>query len=183
MYIGQRVRELRKTHKMSLTELAEKSGVQIATLSRIENLKMTGTLDSHTSIAKALGVDITHLYAHIITKEDKVNLGASRPVMDMFVHSDKSSYEILTTKVISKKMMPILLKIEPGGQTRKEQNPPGSEKFVFVLEGKIDIHIGDKAYPLSKYNTLYFNASLEHYFMNARKVTARVLCVGTPVAL
>jgi transcriptional regulator with XRE-family HTH domain len=183
MYIGKRVKELREIQGMKLVELAEKSGVQIATLSRIENLKMTGTLESHMHIAKALGVDVTQLYTDIVKEEDKVDLKTKRSVSDVFVHSDKSSYEILISKVLSKKMMPILLKIEPQGKTNKEQNPIGSEKFIFVLDGKIEVKIGKEAYSLSKHNTLYFDASLEHSFINSGKSTAKVICVVTPVAL
>ncbi|MCK5178412.1 MAG: helix-turn-helix transcriptional regulator, partial [Candidatus Omnitrophica bacterium] len=62
MYIGKRLRELRMAQGMSLSGLAEKSGVQIATLSRIEHLKMTGTVESHMNIARALDIDITQLY-------------------------------------------------------------------------------------------------------------------------
>ena len=60
--LGTHIQQIRKIRKMSLTELAQSSGVQIATLSRIENGKMTGTLGSHMNIAKALGVDITEIY-------------------------------------------------------------------------------------------------------------------------
>lgn len=183
MYIGKTLKELRKAAGMSLTELADKSRVQIATLSRIEHMKMTGTLESHMNIARALGVDITRLYAGIVKQEDKVDMGTSQPRTDKFVHSDKSSYEILTSKVLSKKMMPILLKIEPAGKTQKEQNQPGAEKFVYVLDGKIEVHIEGKPYALSKGHTLYFDASVEHYFINNGKSTAKVLCIGTPVAL
>ena len=183
MYIGKRVQELRKVRGMSLTELAEKSGVQIASLSRIENMKMTGTLESHMKIAQALGVDVTQLYTAIIKEEDKARVHTPKSLSDVFVHSDKSSYEILTSNVLGKRMMPILLKIEPEGRTNMEQNPPGSEKFIFVLEGKIEVQVGDKTYSLSRYNTLYFDASLEHKFVNAGKTTAKVICVGTPVAL
>ena len=183
MYIGKRLKELRKAQGMSLSELAEKSGVQIATLSRIEHLKMTGTLESHMNIARALGIDITHLYTDIIKDREKVDFQGSRSATDVFVHSDKSSYDILTSKVLSKKMMPILLKIEPGGKTNKEQNQIGAEKFIFVLDGKIEAAIGSETYALSKSNTLYFDASLEHHFINIGKSTAKVLCVATPVAL
>lgn len=183
MYIGKRLKEIRQAQGMSLTALAEKSGVQIATLSRMENLKMTGTLESHMRIAQALGVDITHLYSNIIRPEDKVDVRTPQTATDVFTHSDKSSYEILTSRVLSKKMMPILLKIEPEGSTNKEQNAPGSEKFIFVLEGKIEARIGGESYLLSKAASLYFDASLEHYFVNKGKTTARAVCVGTPVAL
>lgn len=183
MYIGKRVQELRKVRGMSLTELAEKSGVQIATLSRLENMKMTGTLESHMNIALALGVDVTQLYTAIIKEEDKAQVHTAKSVSDVFVHSEKSSYEILTSNILGKRMMPILLKIEAGGETNQEQNPAGSEKFVFVLDGKIEVQVGEKTYALSRHNTLYFNASLEHKFVNIGKTTAKVICVGTPVAL
>lgn len=185
MYIGKRVQELRKVKGMSLTELAEKSGIQIATLSRIEHMKMTGTLECHMNIARALGVDITQLYSAIIREETTASpqVKTAQSPTDVFVHSDKSSYEILTSNVLAKRMMPILLKIEAGGQTNTEQNPPGSEKFVFVLEGKIEVHVREKSYALARHNTLYFDAGQEHRFVNAGNVTAKVICVGTPVAL
>src|SRR3989338_11206842 len=136
--------------KDSLSELSLKSGIQIATLSRIEHLKMTGTLESHMNIANALGVDIAQLYTDIIKEEDRVDLKTSQSTTDVFTRNDKSSYEILTSKVLSKRMMPILLKIEPDGQTNTEQNQIGTEKFVYVLEGKIEIKIEDASYTLTK---------------------------------
>ncbi len=183
MYIGKRIEGLRKARGMKLIELAEKSGVQIATLSRMEHMKMIGTLESHMQIAKALGVDITQLYTDIIKEENKVDLTTPKSATDVFVHSDKSSYEILTPKVLSKRMMPVLLKIDPEGSTNKEQNRPGAEKFIFVLEGKIEAHVGAETYPLAKANSLYFDASLEHWFVNKGKTAAKAICVGTPVAL
>ena len=183
MLIGKKIKELREARKMSLTELSQQSGVQLATLSRMENLKMTGTLESHMKIAQALGAALPQLYNDIIKEEKKVELQTAKSSGDVFVHSKKSSYEILTGKVLSKKMMPILFKIEPGGETHLEHNPFGTEKFIFVLEGKIDVKIDGETYPLSKSNTLYFDASLEHKLMNTSKAPARVICVATPVVL
>jgi len=183
MYIGKKIKALRKEQGMSLSVLSEESGVQIATLSRMENNKMTGTLESHILIAKALGVDVTKLYSDIIKEDSRVDIQKEPSSSDVFVHSNKSSYEILTTKVLSKKMMPILLKVEPGGQTSPEENKVGTEKFVYILEGKAEVTIGDETYSLSKGNTLYFDASLKHFFLNSNKSTAKLLCVITPPAL
>lgn len=47
MHIGRIIRRLRKERKITLLELSQKSGVAIATLSRIETGKMTGRLKSH----------------------------------------------------------------------------------------------------------------------------------------
>ena len=184
MHVGQRIKELREAQRMLLTELSKKSGVQIATLSRIENLKMTGTLDSHMAIAKALGVDLPHLYRDLESKaQAKAEKLTAKSHSDVFVHSDKSSYEILTSKLLNKKMMPVLLKIESGGRTNKEQNQLGTEKFIFILEGSIKVVVDKEEFALTKNNTLYFDASLPYYMENTGKALAKVLCIGTPVAL
>lgn len=185
MFLGERIREIRKKRSMSLTELAQKSGVQMATLSRMENAKMTGTLESHIAIARALGVDISQLYKDLDRPQPPPS--SSHPIEkqapEVFTHNEKSSYEILTTNILSKKMMPTLLKVEPGGRTAKEQNVPGAEKFVFVLEGKLTVHLGEQTFPVGKHNTLYFDASMEHFFTNDGTATAKAICVTTPMTL
>ncbi len=183
MFIGKRVRELRQKNSMTLSELSQKSGVQIATLSRIEHMKMPGTLESHMKIAKALEVDVTQLYTDIVSQEQKVARGPVKTATDMFVGSQNASYEILTSKVLSKKMMPILLKIDPGGQTNPEQHPPGAEKFIYILDGTLTIIIGEDAFTLKKHNTLYFDASQTHYYKNTRTKAVKMIGVCTPVML
>ena len=183
MYIGNKVNELRKNLRMTLVELSDKSGVQVATLSRIENNKMIGSLESHMAIAKALGVDVTRLYSDIIREESRVDVGKSKDKADIFVHSTRATSEILTTNIMAKKMMPVLLTLEGGGQTGKEQHALNSEKFVYVVEGQVEVKIGEQSYPLSKGQTMYFDGSLQHVFRNPAKSTARVICVTTPVQL
>lgn len=183
MQIGKRIKELRESQELTLTELAQKSGVQIATLSRMENSKMIGTLESHQNIAKALGIDLVKLYQGLSPSRRQEGAATDARTLETFAYNDKASYEILTTQVLSKKMMPIVLKIEEGGVTNPEQSSIGSEKFLFVLEGEIEARVGEKTFPLKKNNTLYFDASVEHSFENTGKGAARLIIVGTPVNL
>jgi len=184
MLIGSRIKELRESHKMTLTELSEKSGVQIATLSRIENLKMTGTLESHLNIAKALGVDLVELYQNVAESETKPEASQVRSATaESFTYNDQASYEILTSKLMAKKMLPIILRIDADGKTNPEQNQSNSERFVFVLEGEVTAYIGKEAYTLKANGSLYFDASIEHYFENKGKKTVKMISVVTPVML
>jgi len=183
MFIGKRIEAIRKSKKMKLTEIAEATGIQMATLSRIENMKMTGTLESHIKIAKALGVDVTEIYKDIEKENAIVEFQNNRNTADVFTHSDSAFSEILTKNMLDKKMMPVLIRIEPGGKTNIEQNRPGSEKFIFLLEGIIEINVNDKKYSLTKHSTMYFDAALPHTFINTGKSNAKVLCVSTPVTL
>ena len=63
--IGDRIKELREEKNISLADLSKRSGVEIATLSRIENKKMVGTLESHARIAYSLDVELYQLYQDI----------------------------------------------------------------------------------------------------------------------
>jgi len=182
MYIGEKLHAIRKAKRISLTELSEKSKVQMATLSRIENKKMVGTLESHMQIAKALGIDVTELYKGLSHQNAIIDFGHDKNT-DVFTHSDKASYEILTKNIMNKKMMPTLVRIEEGGKTNKEQSQGGSEKFIFVLDGHLEININSQVFILHKFNTLYFDAALPHYYRNTGKGAVRLICVGTPVSL
>ena len=182
MIIGDKLHQIRKSKKITLTELSEKSGVQLATLSRIENQKMTGTLASHMAIAKALGIDVVDLYKSVIHEQKQVEVSDTK-TSEVFTHNEKSSFEILTKNVLSKQMMPTLIRIEQGGSTQKDQSSANSEKFLFVLDGTVEAMIDGKAIRLVKNSSLYFDASLSHTFKNTGRTVAKLLCVATPVSL
>lgn len=182
MFIGDKMFALRRQKRMTLSELSKISGIQLATLSRIENKKMVGTLESHIGIAKALEIDITELYKGIDKDNSPIEVGGSNAT-DVFTHSEDSSYEILTKNILHKKMMPTLIRIDEGGRTNKEQNKNGTEKFIFALEGRVEVTVNDQIFNLHKHNTLYFDASLPHFYRNTGKATARLLSIMTPVSL
>lgn len=183
MYIGEKIKTIRKSKHMSLTDLSSASGIQMATLSRIEHKKMVGTLESHIMIAKALGVDVTELYAEISQSSYPTEVTSPKDNADVFTHSEKSSYEILTKNVLQKKMMPTLIQIEPDGRTNKEENAKGNEKFIYVLDGTIQAIIGSSTHTLPKHHSIYFDSSIPHVFENNGKTKAKVLSIATPVSL
>ena len=183
MLIGHKLRELRVRRKLTLEELSKKSGVQLATLSRIENLKMVGSLESHLNIAKALNIEVTELYSELVSPKDKAEVESPKSTSEIFTHSDKASYEILTKNVFNKKMMPVMMRIESGGKTQMEKSDLGTEKFLFVLEGEIKVSVADETFRLQKHNTLYFDAALPHSYTNGGKTNARMLVIGTPSSL
>ena len=183
MNVGDIIHRLRKERKMTLLELSQKSGVALATLSRVENGKMTGTLDSHMRIAEALETTLPDFYKNLSGSRKTVEVRIKKRVVDVFVHNRSSTSEILASKAMNKKMMPIMVKIAKGGNTHKEETKPGVEKFIYILDGKIEAHLGEENYALTKGDTLYFESSLPHYFKNTGTGEARIISVVSPPAL
>ena len=183
MNISKKIRTLRKEKNMTLRELSETSNVALASLSRIETGKMIGTIESHQSIASALGKNLSQLYSNTDIEENAVEYQSIKNRTDRFLHNDKASCYMLTNKVLSKKMMPLMLKIAPGGQSTTEQLPKETEKFIYLLKGKLAITTSDQTHTLTKGETLYFDASSSHYFKNLGSVEAQAICIITPPAL
>ena len=184
--VGARLRTLRASQKVTLVELAKASGVDAATISRIETGKMSGTLHSHIRLAAALGLKITELYAGIeeARAKDAVTIRPPAAGGAVYVHqAGKSAITMLTTDILKKKLMPILVTIEPGGATQKEEARVGTEKFLYVLEGALEARVGEATHPLRRGASLYLDASIPHSLRNPGPKAARCLVVTTPPVL
>ena len=181
--LGERIQKLRKARRLTLLEIAKKTRIDMATLSRIENGKMTGTLDSHVQIAEALGVRLPELYEQVIDKVYEAKDEKVRKRIETYSHSSGAVAELLTTGVLQKKMMPIVLKLKIGGHTAAEEYSGITERFIYVTKGALEIHLGKATKTLKQGESLYFDASLPHSFRNPLKSETEALSVLTPSSL
>lgn len=181
--IGKKIKALRKAKKMSLVELSRTSGVALATLSRIENGVMPGTIESHLNISKSLGVTLSELYKDVDASEKEVVIVSGKKHTETFFHGENVLFEILSTNILSKKMMPVLLKIAPNSKSNSEQAPKDAEKFIYCIEGELELTVAGKIYKIEKADAVYFSADSEHYIANITDKPAKALCVTTPPVL
>jgi transcriptional regulator with XRE-family HTH domain len=73
--IGDRIREVRNARQLSLTDVAVKAGVSVATLSRIENNKQGLDLDLFMLLARILKTDPNEIL-------DDTQRGAAEPIAE-----------------------------------------------------------------------------------------------------
>ena len=185
MELGEQIRALRKEQKLSLEQLAAKSGVALATLSRLENGKHSGNFKTHQKIAKAMGLAIADLYRGFEQGDQEAVLLKPPGLREAetFTYNEKVFAVQLTQQISNKKMFPQLLVLEPGGKTSVEQYHRGTERWVFGEKGELEVKVGEQSYRLPKGGTLYFKASLPHRFSNLGKSVAKCILVTTPVIL
>jgi transcriptional regulator with XRE-family HTH domain len=184
MEIGLRLRSLRKNREMSLEDLARRSGVALATLSRIENGKGSGTFRTHQKIADAMGVSLPELYRGLDKPEEVAVALPSEEEAETFTFDEKASAIFLVRGIRAKQMLPQLLVIQPGGKTALEQYREGTDRWLFGLEGSAQVQVGPKTYPVSEGGTLYFRGSLPHRLINSHhSKIAKVISVTSPVVL
>ncbi len=173
--LGPRIREIRKEKGLTLIEIAEKTGIAQATLSRIETGTMLGTVESHAKIAEILGVGLADLYTDIDTRRDQTFHQPKTSRLQVAHHDKTFQLELLTSESGKRKMSPFLLTLQPGGRTGTECYDRETEKFIFVLEGEASASVDGKEYPLKQGETLYFEASLPHFFRGTGGKVSKLL--------
>ena len=181
--LGERIKSLRVSRGLTLVGLATATQIDQATLSRIENGRMTGTLASHMKIAEALGLRLPDLYEQTLHDLNEAKEKEARKKIETFSHSSGAVAELLTHGILQKKMMPILLKLKPGGRTEIEEYSSPAERFAYVLKGSVEVTVGEEKKRLEPGESLYFNASRPHHFRNASKSECWCLSVITPASL
>src|SRR3989338_204025 len=139
---------------------------------------MSGTLESHVRLASALGLKLTDLYAGIeeLRAKRAATLVPSAPHKDVYVHeAGKSSITLLTSEIMQKKLMPVLVTVEPGGRTQREEAKVGTERFLYVRDCPLEARVGEETHVLKRGSSLYLDAAVPHSFKNTGRVTAKFI--------
>ncbi len=181
--LGQRIKMLRKMRDLTLTDVAKKTGIDQATLSRMENDLMVGTIHSHMKIADALGIPLPDLYKDTLNKLSETKEKSFTKKIETFSHAGGAVAELLTTGILQKKMMPVLLKLKPKAFTETEEYPRHTERFVYAMKGEVEISVGKEKKAIKEGETLYFDAGQPHSFKNNSKSECWCLSVMTPTSL
>lgn len=183
MTLGKKLKELRQVRDWSLAEVSKRSGVALSSLSRIETGKMTGTLESHLKVARALGVRLSELYASIDVPGPAVEVRQAEDPSDQIAAGKGAALSVLTSTPLQKKMLPALLHLAPKKSAQKQQGPAGSERFLYVLKGQLEAAVGDQTARAGAGETLYLQASHPHTLSNPGSVPLLALSVSCPPTL
>lgn len=182
MNLGERIKQLRGAK--SQKEFARLCGIDDTTISKIESGLLTGTLEVHRKISKGLGISLSSLYKGVYEEEIKPFETAAGPEEKPFHYNEKVTSQFLTRNIfLNKKMLPEILVLEPQGEAQDEL-PPDTQRFLYMLEGEVEIKIGNNTYILKQGQPFYItDASIPHFIKNTGSAKARVLRITDPVKL
>lgn len=179
---GQRLRAARKKLGWTLAEVADRSGVSITTISRVERGQLALSYEKFAALARALGMDIGSMFAARGTRP----VALERPVLTRagqgtVYRGTAFTYEFLGAGVTGKQMSPIVGTVH----ARRIEGPEDfarhdGEEFVYVLSGTIEVHFEEgETVRLSRGDSLYFDSRIGHAFVSVGRTTARVIGATT----
>ncbi len=176
--LAQRIRTHRLDRRLTLEEVASRTGQTRSWLSKVENFRITPSLAALAEIARAFDVTLSDLFKGLDEKPALVLVRRNeRKVVDRDQSETNTAvYESLAHKRVSRSMDPFLITIPPGVAREKALPHPG-EEFLFVESGAVQFEYDGQIYQLAAGDSVYFDANVPHRLINSFKKPAIVMCV------
>lgn len=157
LLIGREVRKYRRKHEITATELAHAAGISLGMLSKIEKGIISPSLGTLHSLSEALAVPISALLRRaqaertaVFTKCVSSNAGNKSP-------------DITISSVDGFVVHPFILTLTPENFNKSSEILYESGiKFIFILDGELEYHHGDKTYDMATGDSLQFDAIIPH---------------------
>lgn len=176
MSIGAAIKARRNQLGMTLTELAIKSERSASFLSQVENGNAGLSVTSLMQIAKALGVSINFF---VDTSEDASPIRAPEDRHYFSLNGSKMRNARLGTMDEDRQLEPIHVIIPPH-TTSSDTFGHAGEEFVYVLQGRLTLHIGNKVHHLGPGHSAWHRSGTRHNWSNEGDEEVHLIWVGTP---
>lgn len=176
MEIGDKIKSLRKKMDLTQEELASRSELTKGFISQLERNLNSPSVDTLKDVLEALGTNLGDFFQE---KEDEQIVFTSD---DYFVGVNEKmghSMEWIVPNSVKNNMEPVLLTLEPEGES-KIYSPNEGEEFGYVLKGEIKIFYGGKEFKVKKGETFYIFSDEERYIKNSSKGKSKVLWISNP---
>ena len=184
--IGAKIKSIRESKHLSIEETAERSGLSIEQIERIEGNIDFPSLAPLIKIARVLGVrlgtfldDQSELGPVVCRKKDSNNeasgIGFSNNDSQARKHME---YHSLSQDKSGRHMDPFLIAVAPTEEgVNFVLSSHEGEEFIYVMEGVLEINYGKNTYILEEGDSIYYDSIVAHHVHAAANNTAKILGV------
>jgi transcriptional regulator with XRE-family HTH domain len=176
--VGQRLREIRAVRGLSMRALAEMSGLNINTLSLIENQHTSPSVSTLQQLAQSLQVSITEFFQ---TNHGSKELVHQRHGQRARVSFEHSAMEDLSAGMPHFGAELLIVTLNPGADSGKNPIVHTGREFIYCIEGHVTYTVNNQKYFLDAGDSLVFEAYLPHQWKNSEPTPSRVLLILCPM--
>jgi len=168
--VGKKIKKARTQKKVSFSALANETGFSVDYLKSIEAGKETPPVGALLQISRALEID-----SGFLLREKKTTL--KKRIKAYTERTENYAYTTLTPGAENKHLKAFKIIVEPLKDHKGIGYQHEGEEFVYVLEGKIEITVGENINKLNKGESLHFNSGIRHMLRNTGKEKAELIVV------
>jgi transcriptional regulator with XRE-family HTH domain len=175
--VGRQLRHLRHTRGLSLRTLADQSGLNINTLSLIENGKSSPSVSTLQLLSQALDVPIAFFFESEPIKKKVVYQPKDQRSRSLL--QDKS-LENLGKDLAGSAVQPFIVHLKSGAGSGRRPIVHTGYEFVYCLSGSIQYQVEQEDYPLQTGDSLLFESNLPHRWKNVHHEESSILLIFFP---
>ena len=158
---GQRIKKLREDHKMSVVDLAEKTGQPPEFIEQVESDSLTPPVSFLLQLSQALNIDPSSF----LTDQEKVQIDGKRQE-GYAKRTQNYSYRTLTPGAANKHLRSFMVTIEPREYHKMVEYKHPGEEFIIVSKGELELTLGGKVFHLKQGETMHFESETRHKLRN-----------------
>ena len=174
MNIGKKIKELRSLRGLTQEELANRCELTKGYISQLENDLTEPSISTLEDILLSLGSNFSEFFSE--EKDEKI-IFTKEDYFEKIEDDQKTKWLVVNSQ--KNEMEPILVDLEKDAQTEKDL-PHEGEEFGYVLQGKIELIIGNNKYKCLKGETFYFVSNKTHYIKNISEGISKLIWVSSP---
>jgi len=175
--VGKKLREIRVQKGYSLRNLSDRSGLNINTLSLIENGKTSPSVSTLQQLAVALGISISVFFE---SEPEKKRIVFTRADDRPEASFNTTRMQNLAKDLASNAVQPFVVTLLPGFGSGDRMIVHTGHEFVFCLTGAIHYRINGEDYFLAQGDSLVFESHLPHCWENQSDSPAQILLILLP---
>lgn len=180
--VGEKIKSLRKTKEISMEELADRSGLSLEQIRRIEENIDLPSLAPLIKIARVLEV---RLGTFLDSNEEVGPIVCRRSGMSdtiSFSNNETHSrrhmqYHSLSKSKADRHMEPFIIDVEATSDLDFVLSSHEGEEFIMVMEGIMEISYGKNTYILEEGDSIYYDSIVPHHVHAYEGQAAKILAV------
>ncbi len=177
--LGDRIRQAREIHSLTVEDLSDRTGIDADVLKRVEGNKMIPPLGDLVKLGKALETGMSYL----------VSPGTDKPMTVLRADQRKEAsrhlgkrgerygyfYESLAPEKANRSMEPFMVTLTPSEEVQPSTHD--GQEFLFVLQGQMMVQVSGQKEYLEPGDAVYYDSTKPHFVKCVGGREAKILAV------
>ncbi len=178
--VGERVKRVREGRELTLQDISQRTGLDVAFLEQVENGNVAPPLGIVIKLAKALDLKMGYFISGEEDRPYTIVRKNDRKVVSRYSSKEGNyygyRYESLAPHKKDRHMEPFLVSLEPS-KADEERSAHDGQEFIYVLEGAMEVRLGEEIYVLEPGDSIYYDSTVPHLVKNHDSDVTRILAV------
>jgi len=163
--VGERMKAVREKQHLSLQDISQRTDLSVSLLEGIENGSVAPPLGTVIKLAKALNLKMGYFISGEEDRPYTIVRKGDRKVVSRY-DSKKGAYygygyESLAPHKTDRHMEPFLVTLHPA-ETEEERSTHDGQEFIYVLEGTMEVRLGEDIHVLEPGDAIYYDSTVPH---------------------